>query len=100
MSDHSLAVPTPLRDAFKSVASARAFIGSLVTAVVGWGLLTGVQGDAIVGLLGTLPAVITAVTALLAAFGVVTTGEPQVTPTVDPGVIDEDGVRVQLVRAS
>lgn len=79
--------PTPLRDAFKTVASARAFLGSLVTALVGWGLLTSVQGDAIVGLLGLIPALITAGTALLAAFGVVSRGEPQVTPQDDPAVV-------------
>jgi len=76
--------PVPLRDAFKTVASARAFLGSLVTALIGWGLLTSVQGDAIVGLLGLIPGVVTAVTALLAAFGVVKQAEPQVTPNTSP----------------
>lgn len=58
--------------------------GSLVTALAGYGVLTAVQGDAVQGLLGAIPGVVTMVTALLVAFGVVRQGEPLVTPVADP----------------
>lgn len=76
--------PRPIRDAFKSVGSAVALLGSVATALVGWGVLSTVQGDAINGLLGAVPGVVTLATALLASFGVVKVAEPQVTPVVDP----------------
>lgn len=96
--------PTPLRDAFKSVAAFVAVAGSLITAAVGWGLLTATQGDALQGLLGAVPGVVTLITALLGAFGVVRKAEPLVTPTSSPAVeaVDDDGnvVLVPLVPAT
>lgn len=50
---------------------------ALVSGLVGSGLLTTGQGDATTG-------VVTAVIALLAAFGVVVSAEHKVTPLVDP----------------
>lgn len=81
--------PRPIRDAFKSVGAAVALLGSVATSLVGWGVLTAAEGDAVSGLLGTLPGVVTAVTVLLAAFGVTRRAEPQVTPMRDPR--DHDG---------
>lgn len=76
--------PRPILEAFRSVASAVALLGSVATALVGWGVITAAQGDAVVGLLGAIPGFVTLATALLAAFGVVKVAEPQVTPNSDP----------------
>lgn len=65
--------PRPLR----TVASWVGLITALVSGLVGSGLLTAGQGDAIGG-------IVTAVLTLLAAFGVALAGERRVTPTVDP----------------
>lgn len=89
--------PVPLRDAFKSVGSAIAFSGSLLAALVGWGVISASQGDAVSGLLGAIPGVVSLVTALLAAFGVVVRAEPQVTPSADPATVDPFGNLVPLV---
>ena len=90
--------PVPLRDAFRSVGTAVAFLGSVATSLVGYGVLSAMQGDAIVGLLGAVPGLVTLATALLAAFGVVKVAEPQVTPTDDPAVV-VDGQLVPLALA-
>lgn len=76
--------PVPIRDAFKSVGSTIALLGSVATGLVGWGVLSVAQGDALSGLLGAVPGLVTLVTALLAAFGVVRASEPAVTPLADP----------------
>lgn len=76
--------PRPILEAFKSVGSAIALIGSIVTSLVGWGVLSATQGDAVNGLLGAIPGIVALVTALLSAFGVVKKSEPQVTPVRDP----------------
>lgn len=81
--------PVPIRDAFRSVGSTVALLGSVATSAVGYGVLTMVQGDALVALLGAIPGVVTLATALLAAFGVVKVAEPQVTPISDPAVVVE-----------
>jgi hypothetical protein len=65
--------PRPLRTAAAIVGG----LTALVSGLVGSGLLTGGQGDALTG-------IITAVLALLAAFGITVTVEPKVTPLVDP----------------
>ncbi|TWP47479.1 DUF389 domain-containing protein [Lentzea tibetensis] len=65
--------PRPLRTA----ASWVGLITALVAGLVGSGLLTSGQGDAVSG-------VATAVLALLGAFGVALVGERKVTPTFDP----------------
>lgn len=87
--------PTPLREAFRTVAGGVAFLGSIVTMLAGWGILSSLQADAVTGLLGAVPGVVTLATALLAAFGVVKVAEPQVTPTEDPAAV-VDGVLVPL----
>jgi hypothetical protein len=90
--------PRPILDAFKTVGSAVALLGSVATALVGWGVLTATQGDAVTGLLGAIPGIVTLVTALLAAFGVVRKAEPAVTPVADPAV-EVDGALVALIPA-
>lgn len=76
--------PRPLMDAAARLSQVIGILGSLTTGLVGFGILTIVQGDAVTGLLGTLPGVVTAVASVLSAFGVVRAGEPQVTPLSDP----------------
>ncbi|MEU4804301.1 hypothetical protein [Actinosynnema sp. NPDC023587] len=76
--------PRPIRDAFRSIGSAIALLGSVTTSLVGWGILTQVQGDAVTGLLGAVPGAVTLVTTALAAFGVLRRAEPLVTPIADP----------------
>lgn len=76
--------PRPLVDAATAVSNIVGITGGLVTMLVGWGTLTLAQGDAVTGLLGLIPGVVTVVTAVLAAFGVVHRAEPLVTPVSDP----------------
>lgn len=76
--------PRPLADAASTVSKIVGTAGTLVAVTVGWGLLTAVQGDAVVGLLGAVPGVVTLVTSVLSAFGVVRRAEPSVTPVSDP----------------
>ncbi len=90
--------PRPILDAFKSVGSAVALLGSITTALIGWGVLSVAQGDALSGLLGAVPGLVTLATALLAAFGVVKASEPQVTPVVDPAIV-VDGELVPLLTS-
>lgn len=88
--------PSPITDAFKSVGSAIAFVGSVVTALVGWGVLTAAQGDATTGLLGLIPGVVTALTQVLTAYGVTKRAAAETTPVSDPAVV-VNGQLVQLV---
>jgi len=76
--------PRPLVDAASVTSKIVGTVGTLVTVLVGWGVVTLVQQDAITGLLGAIPGVVTLVSTLLAAFGVVRRGEPVVTPLSDP----------------
>lgn len=90
---HSLNIddrPRPILDAFRSVASTVALAGSVATSLVGWGVLTLAQGDAVSALLGAIPGAVALVTSLLAAFRVVAKAEPLVTPTADPRT--DDGI--------
>ena len=90
--------PRPLFDALRTVGMAVALAGSVVVSLVGWGVLTAAQGDALSGLLGVIPGLIALVTAFLAAFGVVRKAEPAVTPVADPAV-EIDGALIALVPA-
>lgn len=76
--------PRPILEAFKSVGAAVALLGSIITSLVGWGVLSATQGDAVNGLLGAIPGLVALVTSLLAAFGVVKSSESKVTPLQDP----------------
>jgi hypothetical protein len=76
--------PRPLKSAATRLARILGVAGSLVTALAGWGLITVLQQDALTGLLGAIPGAVTAVTAVLTAFGVVRRAEPLVTPISSP----------------
>jgi hypothetical protein len=81
--------PTPLRDAASKVVKGVGVAVSFVTALVGFGVITAVQGDAVSGLLGLIPGAVTQIGMVLAAFNVASRAEPQVTPVADPR--DNDG---------
>lgn len=81
---HYLNRPRPLRDAAARLSKLLGVAGALVTALVGWGILTATQGDAVTGLLGAIPGIVTAVTSALTAFNIVRQAEPLVTPMSDP----------------
>lgn len=76
--------PRPLVEAASLTTKIVGTIGTLVAMLVGWGVVTVAQQDAIEGLLGAVPGLVTLVTTALAAFGVVRRGEPAVTPLSDP----------------
>jgi hypothetical protein len=76
--------PTPIRDAASSVQKGLGMLGAVAVAATGYGILTATQGDAVVGLLGAIPGVITLVSNLLVAFGIVRQAEPKVTPIASP----------------
>lgn len=91
--------PRPLLDAASVTSRVVGTVGTLVAMLVGWGVVSLAQQDAVEGLLGAVPGLVTMVTTLLAAFGVVRRGEPAVTPLSDPRtasgqplvVVDRDG---------
>lgn len=76
--------PRPIKTAAANLSKILGVAGSLVTALVGWSILSAVQGDALTGLLGAIPGAVTAVTTVLAAFGIVRQAEPHVTPLSSP----------------
>lgn len=81
--------PRPLLDAASLTSRIVGTVGTLVTMAVGWGLVTAAQQDAVVGLLGLVPGLVTGITAVVSAFGVVRRAEPRVTPISDP--VDDQG---------
>lgn len=81
--------PRPLQDAASRIRLTLGILGTITSALVGFGVLSVVQGDALTGLWGALLGLVTPVFVILAAFGVVRAGEPQVTPLSDPR--DNDG---------
>lgn len=76
--------PTPVRDVAGKVATWTAGLGALVVSLVGFGVLTAVQGDALTGLLGAIPGLVTWVVSAVAAFRVAKQATPLVTPMSDP----------------
>lgn len=78
----------PLRKVAASVVMVAGLLSTLVTGLVGYGVVTSVQGDAVVGLLGLIPGVITAVGTTIAAFQTAHSGEHEVTPVADPRAND------------
>ncbi|HYQ69067.1 hypothetical protein [Actinophytocola sp.] len=76
--------PRPIKDAADKLTKWLGVAGSLVIALVGWGVLSAAQGDAVIGLLGVIPGVVSAVTTALTAFGIHRSAEPKVTPLSDP----------------
>lgn len=76
--------PRPIRAAASELSKVLGVAGAFVTALVGWGVVTATQGDAVTGLLGAIPGAVTAVTTVLTAFGIARRSEPLVTPMSDP----------------
>ncbi|ANZ35520.1 hypothetical protein BBK82_04930 [Lentzea guizhouensis] len=76
--------PRPILEQVKTVGSAVALAASVVTSLVGWGVFTAAQGDALTGLLGAIPGAVTLVGAVVTAFRVARAAEPFVTPVEDP----------------
>jgi hypothetical protein len=76
--------PRPILDKVKTVGGAVAAIGGLVSWAGAFGLLNVTQTAASSALLGLVPGIVTAVLALLSAFGVAKAAEPLVTPMTDP----------------
>lgn len=76
--------PRPLKAEATQLVKLLGVSGSLALALVGWGVLTQVQGDAVVGLLGAIPGVVNAITTVLTAFGLVRRVEPLITPISSP----------------
>jgi hypothetical protein len=91
--------PVPIRDAFSSVTNATQFLGSLVTIVGGYGVLTAVQGNALLGLLGAVPGIAALVGDVWHAFKTnqaIHDAEAHVTPLESPVTVVE-GKLVPLV---
>lgn len=88
--------PRPLADAAGRAVRVVGTLSALVTALAGSGiaLLTVEQADAVTGLLGAVPGIITLAGVALASFGVVKEAEPQVTPVDDP--MDNQGNRLVI----
>lgn len=78
----------PLRSVAATVAKVTGLLATLVTALAGYGIVTAVQGDAVTGLLGAIPGVVTLIGTVIAAFQTATKGEEQVTPVADPRAND------------
>jgi len=78
--------PTPLDDAARRAVKVAGTVSALLTALAGAGitLLTNEQADALTGLVGAVPGLITLVGVTMAAFGVRNIAKPQVTPVEDP----------------
>lgn len=83
MTDRELR-PTPVRDVAGTVATWTAGLGALVVSLVGFGVFTAVQGDALTGLLGAIPGVVAWASSAVAAFRVAGKAQPLVTPVADP----------------
>lgn len=97
--------PVPIRDAFRSVQGATAFLGSVAAILVGFGVLTAVQGSALDGLIGAVPGLVALVADVVRSFRVdaaVGEAEAAVTPLSDPAelvLVDGVEVLVPLARA-
>jgi hypothetical protein len=76
--------PMPVADVAGKVATWTAGLGALVVSLVGFGVLTAVQGDALTGLLGAIPGVVAWISTAVAAFRVAAKATPLVTPVSDP----------------
>lgn len=80
--------PRPVKAAANRLSAILGAIGAIVTTLATWGAISAVQHDSVNGLLDVVavagPGILAAVTAVLAAFGVVKRAEPLVTPLSDP----------------
>ena len=98
MTNPTIGQPRPLADAANAVTKGLGMVGALVTAAVGYGLLAVAQGDAVQGLLGAIPGLITLIQNFAVAFGIVNRAEPKVTPVSSPR--DNDGQPLTVQRSS
>lgn len=87
--------PRPVRDVAGSVSALVGVAGTVVTGLAGFGILTAVQGNAIVALLGLIPGLITGVAVVWSAFRTAAKSEPLVTPISSPAMV-VDGELVPL----
>jgi hypothetical protein len=76
--------PTPLKDVAGDTATIVGILGSVLSGLIGFGLVTAQQGDAITGLLGLIPGLVTGITAVIAAFRTAHKGAELVTPLNSP----------------
>jgi cadmium resistance protein CadD (predicted permease) len=74
----------PLQKVAGQVTKVVGILSALATSLVGYGIVTAVQGDAVTGLLGTLPGLLTLLGTAIAAFKTANKGEEVVTPVADP----------------
>lgn len=74
----------PLAGVSKKVGAVLAVLGSVVSTLATVGAITADQSTAVQVAFGALAALVTAVTAVLTAFGIVKRAEPLVTPVSDP----------------
>jgi hypothetical protein len=88
--------PTPVRDEAESSARIVALVTGLLPALIGAGVVTAVQGELVLGLLGLLLGLPGAVAAWWASVRTASRSEPQVTPLSDP----RDNEDRRLVPAS
>lgn len=65
----------PLRAVAASVSKVVGILTALATSLAGYGVITAVQGDAVTGLLGVIPGLITLVGTVFAAFRTASQGE-------------------------
>jgi len=91
--------PRPVHNAAVSISKVLGIIGALVTTAVTYGIITSVQGDALLGLLGLIPGAIAGVLSAWSAFRVSAEAEPQVTPVSKPVAVI-NGEQVPLVPAT
>lgn len=76
--------PTPLRDVARDVNATLGIASAILTALVGYGLLTVAQKDAIAGLLGLIPGALTGMSVMWATLRAAQRGEQLVTPLSSP----------------
>lgn len=87
--------PRPILAKLQSVGSVLAALAGLVSWAGSFGLLTTQQSAASSAVLALVPGMVTAVGALLVAFGVTKSSEPLVTPVSDPAIV-VDGTLLPL----
>lgn len=79
--------PVPIQEAFRTVTGASRFLASVAAILVGYGVLTAVQGSAVEGILGAIPGLVALVGDLVRSFQVqraIGDAEAKVTPSIDP----------------
>lgn len=92
--------PVPIRDAFRTVTGATAFLGSIVVLLVGYGVISTATGSAVEGILGAIPGLVSLVVDLVRSVQVhraIRESEAAVTPLESPAmVVDGEVVPARL----